>query len=713
MVLKLTFNKPKPGDSSNSSRPPAPGTPQSQQSQPQSQSNQHQRPSPASSASRSVRRANDATQAANPPKLKLKFGPAPSHSTPASPSLSAAASSKGKHKDGSVATGARMKASRTTPQSKEKTKAVPRAPSLKLKKPKAPSTSITQTTFATAATAGPLSSSFTASELTVAGITAASTAASDTKSKKRPRAELKLSAPKRPPSGTSLNIPTTISVKPPAPPPPPPPAPAPQIKRIRFNAKPPPAIRLKSKGEPPRRPKGVGYDSEASDAEIDPALEEEFILRMQPGDDCEYLRKAIEEKRFGPPSRGGADVSFKALTRDGRRSVVTIRGHVYAATLVDLPCIIEAMKSWDKRGWYKSADICQMLLVLGRVANEEEAKTFPLPKDIDPTSWQFAHGLTPPLRWVRKRRFRKRISNRTIETVELEVARLLKEDMEAIEPPDFEVLDYAQYMREEEEATAAAAAAATSAEQYGDIDAEGEVDYMDYQTADTDGVAAGGDPFEDAFAAEMEAALAAHAEESGEPGITVEESATNTAQPTAPPVAGVQPPAGAASGTTTSMAITAAPGQAPPELAPVIKQEYETEEIGDLFGDDEDGSIGGTVGQDEGTVSGTPAPPTVAGTPTFAPSASAENDTSDDEDDDDEDDDEEEDAYLDEATLERQRQMKEAQEEIIELEARIAEETRRWEALTNPILKGKLGRSIMTLKQELELKRVLVGQGGQ
>jgi TATA-binding protein-associated factor Taf7 len=33
---------------------------------------------------------------------------------------------------------------------------------------------------------------------------------------------------------------------------------------------------------------------------------------------------------------------------------------------VDLPCIVEGMKSWDRRGWYKSADICQMLLVLGR-----------------------------------------------------------------------------------------------------------------------------------------------------------------------------------------------------------------------------------------------------------------------------------------------------------------------------------------------------------
>ncbi|KAI5282027.1 hypothetical protein KEM52_003795, partial [Ascosphaera acerosa] len=386
---------------------------------------------------------------------------------------------------------------------------------------------------------------------------------------KRPRAELKLSAPRKP-LAISLTKPATITIKPPA-------KPAP-IKRIRINAKPPPAIRLKSKGEPPRRPKGVGYDSEASDAEVDPALEEEFILRMQPGEDCDYLRKAIEEKRFGPPSRGGADVSFKALTRDGRRCVVTVRGHIYAATLVDLPCIIEAMKSWDKKGWYKSADICQMLLVLGRVASEEEAKSYPLPRDVDSASWQYAHGVTPPLRWVRKRRFRKRISNRTIEAVELEVARLLKDDMDAVEPPEFEVMDYADYLREEEEAAAAAA----RAEEYGeDLDAEGEVDYMDYEmagggddvaaTTEGDGGAGDGDDlFEDAFAAEMEAALAAHAQEGGDAEDPVAAAAAAadqadphvSAQAVAPPVAGVQPAAGTAAGSTTTEAVIAAPGQA-------------------------------------------------------------------------------------------------------------------------------------------------------
>ncbi|MCJ1433025.1 hypothetical protein MMC27_002384 [Xylographa pallens] len=220
-------------------------------------------------------------------------------------------------------------------------------------------------------------------------------------------------------------------------------------KRIKLITKTPltktpttPYIRLKPKGKPPKRPLGVGYDSEASDREEDPAIEEEFILRMLPGEDCEFLRKVIEEKRWGPKSQGGADVKLKFLSNNGRRAALTIRGQIYAAALVDLPCVIEGMKSWDKRGWWKTADICQMLLVLGTVNTETEALNYTLPgRELDKTTWQYAHGLTPPMRWVRKRRFRKRVSNRTIEAVEDEVERLLRLDEESIGESKYENLD--------------------------------------------------------------------------------------------------------------------------------------------------------------------------------------------------------------------------------------------------------------------------------
>lgn len=261
--------------------------------------------------------------------------------------------------------------------------------------------------------------------------------------------------------------------------------PVPHVKRIKLHTRAPstPFIRLKGRGRPPNRPFGVGYDSEASDREEDPAIEEEFILRMEPGPDCDYLRQAVTEKRFGVKSEGGADVRMRFLQSDGRRAIVSIQGRHYAASMVDLPCIVEGMKSWDRRGWWKAADICQMLLVLGRVEREEDALTFPLPtRDLDGKTWQYAHGLTPPMRWVRRRRFRKRISNRTIEAVEEEVERLCKADEECEGESHYEVLDLERLAREE-----SARASSEGQAGYNMLDNAGMQGELDYGEQDAEG----------------------------------------------------------------------------------------------------------------------------------------------------------------------------------------------------------------------------------
>ncbi|KAF2099313.1 hypothetical protein NA57DRAFT_65448 [Rhizodiscina lignyota] len=245
---------------------------------------------------------------------------------------------------------------------------------------------------------------------------------------------------------------------------------------LKFSAKPvqTPRIKMKHVGSMPVRPIGVGYDSEDSEAEPDPSIEAQFILRMQPGEDCDYLREAIDEKKIGlKPSEGGADVSMVFFDKEGRRGMVTIRGNHYAAILVDLPCVIEATKSWDKKNWMKSADICQMLLVIGQVKNEEEAKTAPLPPEIDKESFQYPHGLTPPMHLVRKRRFRKRVSYRTIEAVETEVSRLLDLDQKVKDAGgkvDIEVIDLAKLRQESEQPE----------------EEEEEMDEMEYHGAEAD-----------------------------------------------------------------------------------------------------------------------------------------------------------------------------------------------------------------------------------
>lgn len=276
-------------------------------------------------------------------------------------------------------------------------------------------------------------------------------------------------------------------------------------KRLKLNPSKKPgvqSIRIKNKGLVPTRPTGVGYDSEASDTEADPAIEEQFILRMLPGPDCDYLRKVIDERLFDR-----SEFSFKPLTREGRRTILKIRDKQYAAALVDLPCIVEGMKSWDRRGWYKSADICQMLLVLGQVANDREALDYPLPSEVeqlDDKTLQYPHGLTPPLRWARKRRFRNRISTRTIEQVENAVNDLIEQDDASIAPPRYELVDSASLNRAE----GLVQTGDYYDEYYDDEqDAEGE---MEEEMPEGAG---GMDDLEDALAAEMEAALAAEAED--------------------------------------------------------------------------------------------------------------------------------------------------------------------------------------------------------
>ncbi|GJJ12657.1 hypothetical protein Clacol_006901 [Clathrus columnatus] len=159
------------------------------------------------------------------------------------------------------------------------------------------------------------------------------------------------------------------------------------------------------------------YDRELDSDDEDLTFEEHFILRMPPGGDCERLRALVEKRDMSK------DVWFKF--KDSRRGVFHIGDTLYSAKLVDLPCVIESQKTLDNKNVFKVADICQMLVVENKIKNEDEVlghKTF----NIDDFIWQ--HGITPPLRWVRKRRFRKRANRRTIETVEQEVERLLAQD---------------------------------------------------------------------------------------------------------------------------------------------------------------------------------------------------------------------------------------------------------------------------------------------
>ena len=116
---------------------------------------------------------------------------------------------------------------------------------------------------------------------------------------------------------------------------------------------------------------------------------------------------------------------------------------LFSAKLVDLPSIIESHKTLDNRQFFKVADISQMLLVEDRIQDESQASSSASGRGFNIDDFIYPHGITPPMKWARKRRFRKRAARRAIETVEKEVERLLKEDKKA-EKIEYEVFDTSQ-----------------------------------------------------------------------------------------------------------------------------------------------------------------------------------------------------------------------------------------------------------------------------
>ena len=95
-----------------------------------------------------------------------------------------------------------------------------------------------------------------------------------------------------------------------------------------------------------------------------------------------------------------------------------------------MPTVVETYKTTDKKTFYKSGTISQMI-----ICAESEGDINPRNKNNhgskDPRRFQLFQGLTPPLKNVKKSRFRKIIRKRHCEApeVEKELKRLLRDDM--------------------------------------------------------------------------------------------------------------------------------------------------------------------------------------------------------------------------------------------------------------------------------------------
>lgn len=215
-------------------------------------------------------------------------------------------------------------------------------------------------------------------------------------------------------------------------------------------------------------------------------LENQIILRMPlvKGDNgmkklhpkAAALREALlgrlakmnekPEVEENPPPDELKDRLFIELNSEARKGRLKFDDEIFEARLVDLPCIVESLKTTDKKMFYKTADICQMLVcrtqddpwnssdeerqrIKKAAANPKASK-----KDSKMDKYKWPHGLAPPLKNVRRKRFRKVAKKKIVDyaEIETEVKQIFRADREAYKI-DYEVLLVEGELEDEDELT--------------------------------------------------------------------------------------------------------------------------------------------------------------------------------------------------------------------------------------------------------------------
>lgn len=161
-------------------------------------------------------------------------------------------------------------------------------------------------------------------------------------------------------------------------------------------------------------------------------LESQFILRL-PAEPAKTLKELLTT---GDNLKNRLTIQ---LDDDMRNGEVRLDNWLMQAKVVDLPTVIESLKTIDNKSFYKTADISQMMVCKSegeQAPAEEESPTKNKKKDPNKVDKKFLHphGITPPTKNVRKRRFRKTLKKKSAEApeIEKEVKRLLRADNEAI-----------------------------------------------------------------------------------------------------------------------------------------------------------------------------------------------------------------------------------------------------------------------------------------
>ncbi|XP_055980106.1 transcription initiation factor TFIID subunit 7-like [Sorex fumeus] len=179
-------------------------------------------------------------------------------------------------------------------------------------------------------------------------------------------------------------------------------------------------------------------------------LENQFILRVPLEYAC-AVKEIAHSRNVSTKNKLRID-----LTPGRNYAAVEVEDVSLTARLVNLPCIIGSLKTLDRKTFYKTADISQMLVCTGHIdtrssseksTSSDDLKTIVRNERVKSKRSAWKHGIAPPLKNVRKKRFRKirkkDLDLKEIEEmsftefidcpdVENEVKRLLSSDAEAI-----------------------------------------------------------------------------------------------------------------------------------------------------------------------------------------------------------------------------------------------------------------------------------------
>ncbi|XP_022222967.2 transcription initiation factor TFIID subunit 7 [Drosophila obscura] len=167
-------------------------------------------------------------------------------------------------------------------------------------------------------------------------------------------------------------------------------------------------------------------------------LESHFIMRV-PKEMADTVHEAIQAGNI-------KDRLSIQLDQDLRYGEVRLDDQLLYTKLVDLPTVVESYKTIDNKSFYKSADICQILICKEEPDEETEKESPNKNKKKDPNKvdkkYLWPHGITPPCKNVRKRRFRKTLKKKNVEApeIEKEVKHLLRIDNEAVRV-DYEIIN--------------------------------------------------------------------------------------------------------------------------------------------------------------------------------------------------------------------------------------------------------------------------------